>query len=82
MLVAPNPFEKSARVYFVSFKKQSARLELFDLTGRSIKMIFEGELQVGEQILEVDGNGLIAGVYLLKMTGNNGNSFCMKIVKY
>jgi len=82
VLVAPNPFEKSARVSFVNFKKQSARLELFDLTGKSIKMIFEGELQVGEQVLEVDGNGLIAGVYLLKMTGNNGNSFCMKIVKH
>ncbi|MFN0215565.1 MAG: T9SS type A sorting domain-containing protein [Saprospiraceae bacterium] len=80
--VTPNPFVNQAQVSFTVLEKQTVRLQLFDLSGKSIKTLFAGELQAREQVVEMAGNGLTAGIYLLKMEGKNGQGFCQKLVKY
>ncbi|MBC7774205.1 MAG: T9SS type A sorting domain-containing protein, partial [Phycisphaerae bacterium] len=80
--VFPNPFGYQAQVSFIVFEKQAARLDLFDLSGKKLKTLFAGELQAGGQVFELDGNGLNAGVYLLKLEGEKGTGFCRKLVKY
>ncbi len=79
--VAPNPFVNQMQISFTVFEKQSARLELFDLSGKKLKTVFSGALSVGEQRFDLQGNDLTPGVYLLKMTGKNGAGFCRKVLK-
>lgn len=82
IIISPNPFMDKSRVSFTVFETQAAQLALFDLTGKRVKILFEGIFSVGEQVFEFDENGLPAGVYLLKMDGANGAGFCKKVVKH
>jgi len=79
--IAPNPWVSRTQISFTVFEQQTVRLELYDLTGKKLETIFAGQLPIGEQVVEMDGNGLTAGVYLIKMTGENGAGFCRKVVK-
>ncbi len=80
--VAPNPFINQTQVSLLVLEPQTVRLELFDLSGKKLMTLFSGQLQLGEQLFEMDGNGLRSGVYLLKMTRENGTGFCRKVVKH
>ncbi len=80
--ISPNPFEAQAQISFTVLEKQTARLELYDLSGKKLKILFAGVLEAGEQVFALDGNGMTAGIYLLKMTGENGNGVCKKVVKH
>lgn len=79
--INPSPFTEKSLVSFSTFEKQTAKLELFDLSGKRLRTLFAGELPAGKQSFELEGNGLSAGIYLLKMTGKNGAGFCKKVVK-
>ena len=79
--IAPNPFNDQTKISFTALKKESARLGLFDLSGKKLKTLFAGEMPKGAQVFELEGNGLAAGVYLLKMEGEKGVGFCKKVVK-
>lgn len=81
VVIMPNPFDKQAALSFRLFEKQNVRLEVFDLSGKRVKTIFSGELTTGEHRFELVGEGLIAGVYLVKMKGEDGSSFCRKVLK-
>ena len=79
--VAPKPFINQTQISLLVLEQQTVRLELFELSGKRLKTFFAGQLPIGEQVFEVDGNGLAAGIYLIKMTGKNGAGFCHKVVK-
>ncbi len=79
--IAPNPFSSRTQVSFAVFEKQTTRVDLFDLSGRRLKTLFSGELSVGKEVFELTGDGLAAGVYLLKIEGEHGNRIACKILK-
>jgi hypothetical protein len=78
--ISPNPLIDKAWLCFDLFEPQAAQLALFDLTGKRVKILFDGPIQAGAQGLELDGSGLPAGIYLLKMKGVHGAGFCEKVV--
>jgi hypothetical protein len=45
--VYPNPFTKSVRIEFVSPESVNARIDLYDMTGRMVKTIFEQPIEGG-----------------------------------
>ncbi len=76
--VAPNPFGAETVLFFTVPGKQNARLGLFDLSGRRVKTVFAGTLDSGKHRIEIAGEGLSAGVYVLKMENKNGKGFSVK----
>ncbi|MFZ1731466.1 MAG: T9SS type A sorting domain-containing protein [Bacteroidota bacterium] len=67
----PNPANLSAASATVSFtlpEEQSARLELFDALGRSVRIIAEQDYTAGIHRTDISLNGLHSGVYFYRLT--------------
>ena len=68
----PNPFNPSTIIPYDLSKDSKVKIEIFDLMGRNIKVLFEGNQSAGnhKQVwMGTDnfGNPVGAGVYLCKM---------------
>lgn len=63
----PSPFSCTTTVAFELPQAGSARLDVFDLSGRLMETLVEGELAAGEHSVVFDGSGLASGVYLVRL---------------
>ena len=64
----PNPSDGIFRVRLATMAAGHTKVQLYDLQGRVVGTVFEGELQANEQReLAVDLPGLAAGTYLLRV---------------
>ena len=52
--IYPNPFDTSIRIELSLLKGQQLKCEIFDVTGKLIKTIYEGDAE-GQQLLIWDG---------------------------
>jgi hypothetical protein len=74
--VYPNPFNSQCK-FLIQLKEQSkVRLEIFDVTGRSIKTVFNGEANPGKLALSWNGTGnseqsVGSGMYFYQLQINN-----------
>lgn len=67
--VAPNPVKDYANVYlFNEGTPRDAKVELFDVYGAKVAVLFEGALPSGTKFLSVDVAELSAGAYYLTAT--------------
>jgi hypothetical protein len=67
--IAPNPTEGTSYAVFSSSKEAAATLEVYDMTGRRVAMLFNGMMDAdAEYRAEFDGSGLPNGVYLYRYT--------------
>jgi hypothetical protein len=71
----PNPFAEATRVSFVMPTKGTARLEVLDVTGRSIRTLVNGEAAAGSNLVEWNGrddhgNQVVSGVYFFRIESN------------
>jgi hypothetical protein len=67
--VAPNPSEGFTWATFSAEKEARATLEVFDMTGRRVAMLYAGQmLSHQEYRAEFDGSSLPNGVYLYRLT--------------
>jgi serine protease AprX len=64
----PNPFNPSTKIRFAIPEKSKVKLALYDVLGRELKTIFDEEINSGIQEVEVNGNDLPSGIYLVRMT--------------
>ena len=65
LMVIPNPFSTTTRLYFTPPHSGTARVEIWTLSGTKVQRLFEKEVPGGiEQSVEFSGDGLSAGVYL------------------
>jgi endonuclease I len=76
---APNPFNPSTTISFELPQPTDVRVEIFDLSGRLVSVVAEGELPAGEHEvvwagLDADGRAVAAGVYFcaLRAGGSEG----------
>jgi hypothetical protein len=65
--VTPNPFGGSARAWFTLPSTGRARLEAFDVQGRSVAVLADGVYEAGVHEAEWSDARLGAGVYFLKL---------------
>ncbi|MGA9116064.1 MAG: M14 family zinc carboxypeptidase [Bacteroidota bacterium] len=63
----PNPFNPSTEVGLRVPAAGRAYVGVYDLLGREVRTVFEGDLEPGLHALRVDGTGLAGGVYYLRM---------------
>ncbi|HYE57759.1 MAG TPA: T9SS type A sorting domain-containing protein [Rhodothermales bacterium] len=71
LTVAPNPFGTAATVRYRMAEAGAVRLEVFDVLGRHVQERDFGVLAAGDHSLPLDGTGLGAGVYVVRVTAGD-----------
>lgn len=66
----PNPFNPVTKIDFTLAKKGLVKLEVFDIIGRKIRELVNGELDAGLHSVEFNGANLSSGVYYYRLTAN------------
>ncbi|MFI5237266.1 MAG: S8/S53 family peptidase [Ignavibacteriales bacterium] len=67
----PNPFNPSTKIRFAVPEKSQVKLSLYDVLGKELAVILNEEINPGIQEVELNGNDLSSGIYLVRMTTNN-----------
>ncbi|MDX1531674.1 MAG: T9SS type A sorting domain-containing protein, partial [Rhodothermales bacterium] len=66
----PNPFRSAARLVLEVAEPQAVRAVVYDVTGREVARLYDGDLPAGTRHeLALSGRDLAAGVYLVRVTG-------------
>jgi hypothetical protein len=55
-------------------------LSIFDVDGRKVRKLVNGEQQPGEYILRFDGSDLPAGIYFCKLAAGNNHTLTRKLI--
>jgi len=75
----PNPFNPSTRIDYSIIQSGPVSLKVFDLLGREVATLFNGDQKVGRFTVEFDGSHLASGVYFYKLQAGS-NSITKKLV--
>lgn len=63
----PNPFNPSTMIVFYLPHNEYVKLKVFDIMGREVETLIEGEVPSGEHRLQWSATGLASGVYLCRL---------------
>ena len=63
----PNPFTSSTTISFELVESGDVRLDVYDLSGRSIVTLVEGSRVTGTHSVPLDAVGMTSGVYLIRL---------------
>jgi spore coat protein A len=69
--VYPNPFASNTTINFEVAAQSKVSIKIFNMEGREINTLFEGEKSPGVYNLSFEGNRLAAGVYICRMQINS-----------
>lgn len=69
--VYPNPFTQTANIDFTLSDAANVNIAVFDIMGRNVMNLFDGDMQSGNQSLKIDANGLSKGVYFVRLQLDN-----------
>jgi len=72
LAAAPNPFFGWTRLRYSMPAAGHVRLELYDVTGRLVRIVQNGWQDMGEHVAVLKSDGLAAGVYLLRLDTGRG----------
>ncbi|MBD3162680.1 MAG: hypothetical protein GF346_09920 [Candidatus Eisenbacteria bacterium] len=64
---APNPFGGTTNIRFALPEAAWTKLEVFDVTGRVVRSLIDGELRAGVHEIVFNGNGLASGKYFYRL---------------
>src|SRR5262249_2455693 len=70
LAVAPLPVRGQAPFAMTLPQAGHARIEMFDLAGRSVAVVFDGGVDAGRRTVSWNGGGLKAGAYFARLTAN------------
>jgi hypothetical protein len=76
----PNPFNTSTTIKFRLNKPNRIKIEIFDLSGRLVTVLWNGRLTTGQHALQWTPAGdLSSGIYFYRITGDYAISAIRKI---
>jgi photosystem II stability/assembly factor-like uncharacterized protein len=64
----PNPFNPVTKIKFALPTSDNVKLEVFDLLGRSVATLINGEMKAGNHIHEFNASTLSSGIYFYRIT--------------
>jgi len=67
----PNPFNPSTSISFSVAKKEHVSVSVFDITGKLVKTLVNGELESGNYSVQFNANELSSGIYLYRFISNS-----------
>ena len=66
----PNPFNPEAQFRFAVQREQVVRVDLYDVLGRHMKVLYEGQPSAGQMhTVRIDGSNLPSGLYIVHVAG-------------
>ncbi len=68
----PNPFNPSTNIQFSVPERANIKIEVYDVTGRLVDILFNGEKNVGIHSISWDAKNNSSGLYLLRMQTHKG----------
>ena len=78
----PNPFNSATRIGFQLPESSQVRLEVYDITGRLVAVLAEGEYPAGRHQVAFDAGSLASGVYVYRLqAGEFSQSRSMILVR-
>jgi len=66
----PNPFNSRTSIEFQLEKSASLRLEIFDITGRKVAVLFDGTVGSGKHVFVWDASDRPSGIYFYRISGD------------
>jgi len=63
----PNPFNPSTTIRILLPKREHVTLKVFDVLGREVATLINGELNPGEHSVVFNAKGLASGVYFYRL---------------
>jgi PKD repeat protein len=70
IMLVPNPTSGITSIHLDVFQTSSLQADLFDLTGRMVQTIYNGQLMAGSHQLGFDVNDVAKGVYMVRLNVN------------
>ncbi len=67
----PNPFNPSTAIRFTLPKRESVSLKVYDVLGRKVATLLNGQLPAGDHRVKFDGQNLPSGVYFYRLRAGN-----------
>lgn len=64
----PNPFRAGTVISFRLESEQDVDLKVLDVTGRVVRSLADGRMPAGMHQIQLDSNGMAAGVYYYRLT--------------
>ncbi|MBS1517961.1 MAG: T9SS type A sorting domain-containing protein [Bacteroidetes bacterium] len=77
----PNPFNPSTKIGFKIPESGNVKLQIFDITGRTISLIADDRFSPGEYSVDFSGENLSSGTYFYKMDYNSKSHSGSKLMK-
>lgn len=71
----PNPFNNTISIPMISSIKSDVVIEIFDISGRKIETIFNGQIQPGKKDFQWNANETSSGMYLIHSLINGESSY-------
>ena len=68
--IAPNPFSQETTIRYTLASPSHVKLSVFDLFGRNVATLVDGEMEAGEQEFVFPRKNLSSGVYTCVVTSN------------
>jgi hypothetical protein len=80
--VAPNPVSASARLRYELPEATAVRLQVFDLLGRRVATLADGEKQAGRHEVSWQSAGLASGTYFVRLqAGSTAQTQMLRLVR-
>jgi hypothetical protein len=70
--VSPNPIAKTAEIKYEIAEQGNVKIELFDVTGKAVKVIVDEYQSKGLHTVNFDKSSLSAGNYFFTISNSNG----------
>ena len=77
--IYPNPFNPSTMIRYSIPERAFVTVSIYDVLGRQISVLVNGESEIGSKEIRFDGTGLASGVYLVRLTAGK-STVSQKIV--
>ena len=69
----PNPFNPTTTINITVEIRHATSLNVYDINGRLIDLVFQGELEIGTHEFHWNGNNQPSGVYFIKLSSSDYN---------
>ncbi len=75
----PNPFHEYSQIGFDLPENGNVKLEIIGLSGKTIRVLHEGELNAGRHNKEINAANWPAGMYYCRLSFIHGNEVQIKV---
>ncbi len=79
--IYPNPVSSQAKVLFSLPAAGNVSLRIVDASGNTLKMLFNGRLQQGDQSINLNVSGLMQGIYYVNLVTDEGIKSSKLVIK-